>query len=200
MGVEMQGLRALVNELREEERDKGSGVLAVYGGYRVVATSISALRRVCGAGGASDPISRAVGLVVRLWDPSIDQDAWSRAASFALVGCVLACSASTAAQTINLFSPSSSSSLSSAPALLALAQLAATYLLAASMLLRSLLPAPLLASRAAILAALDTRFVDSWFDLCFLLGAAGSFCVLWAGRREDAWEAYGEEELGVKRL
>ncbi|PHH69994.1 hypothetical protein CDD82_7398 [Ophiocordyceps australis] len=165
---------------------------------------MSALRRLCGAPSASDPISRALGLVVWLWDPSIDQDAWSRLASFALVGCVLVASVSTAAQTIRLLSPSPSSSssssspFSSAPALLALAQLAATYLLAASMLLRSLLPPPL-ASRTPILAALDTRFVDLWFDSCFLAGAASTFFVLWLGRRHDPWHAYHVEEMGLKR-
>lgn len=134
------------------------------------------------------------------WDPTLGQLAWARTIGFTLSGAMLAASASSAVQTLRLFARW-------APGL-ALAQVAATYVIAATLLLRSQLPAH--AGGAAICgvvrSALGPPFVDTWFEAWFLAGAALTALALCVARSlalADAddgwWDEHAAEDLGAKR-
>ncbi|KAF4506330.1 hypothetical protein G6O67_006427 [Ophiocordyceps sinensis] len=185
--------------------------------YRIVATALATLRRASSPSASfasSDPINRFLGLVARHWDPTLDQAAWARTISFALSGVILVASANSAVQTFYLFARWTPGLLRHAQANLALAvgQIAATYVISASLLLRGQLPAD--AGGAAVggvlRGALSPQFVDGWFEAWFLLGSALTALGLWVGRRlagaggggGDEWwdDDYRAEEMGAKRM
>lgn len=191
-----------------------SYVFGAYCLYRILATALMTLRRVSSPSASfasSDPINRFLGLVARHWDPKLDQAAWARTISFALSGVILVASANSAVQTFHLFARWMPGLLRHAQANLALAvgQIAATYVISASLLLRGQLPAD--AGGAAVggvlRGALSPQFVDGWFEAWFLLGSALTALGLWVGRRlagdghEPWWDDdYGAEEMGAKRM
>ncbi|KAM4062158.1 abscisic acid G-protein coupled receptor domain-containing protein [Hirsutella rhossiliensis] len=194
-----------------------SYVFSVYCLYRIVATSLTTLRRASSPSASfasSDPINRFLGLVARHWDPTLDQAAWARTISFALSGVILVASANSAVQTFHLFARWTPGLLRHAQANLALVvgQIAATYVISASLLLRGQLPAD--AGGAAVggvlRGALSPQFVDGWFEAWFLLGSALTALGLWVGRRlaaaggaggDEVWDDdYGAEEMGAKRM
>ncbi|KAH6603506.1 hypothetical protein Trco_008281 [Trichoderma cornu-damae] len=188
-----------------------SYVFSAYCVYRILATSLTTLRRASSPSASfasSDPINRFLGLLARHWDPKLDQMAWARVISFALSGVILAASANSAIQTFHLFAKWTPGLLRHAQANLALAvgQVAATYVISASLLLRSQLPGEARSAVGGVLrGALTPAFVDGWFEGWFLLGSAVTAVGLWVGRRiggvggEDEWDEYGMEEMGAKR-
>ncbi|KAG6258135.1 hypothetical protein E4U24_003211 [Claviceps purpurea] len=197
-----------------------SHAFAAYCIYRILATLFTTLRRRFSSLTASspasfassDPISRFLGLLARHWDPALDQLAWARTISFVLSGFILLASANSVLQTLHLFSKWTPGLLrlrhahSQTNLALAVGQITATYVISASLLLRSQLPAR--AGGAAVAGvlhgALSPAFVDRWFETWFLLGSLLTGLGIWMGRKlmrfGDEWEDdLGMEEMGAKR-
>lgn len=189
-----------------------SYMFSAYCVYRILATSLTTLRRASSPSASfanSDPINRFLGLLARHWDPKLDQMAWARIISFALSGVILAASANSAIQTFHLFAKWTPGLLRHAQANLALAvgQVIATYVISASLLLRSQLPSEARSAVGGVLrGALTPAFVDGWFEGWFLLGSLVTAMGIWVGRKiggvtgkDDEWDDYGVEEMGAKR-
>lgn len=187
-----------------------SYVFSCYCVYRILATLLTTLRRAASPGGSSsfassDPINRFLGLLARHWDPKLDQLAWARTISFALSGVILVASGSSVVQTFHLFAKWTPGLLRHARANLALAvgQVAATYVISSSLLLRSHLPMEARSAVGGVMrGALSPGFVDGWFEGWFLLGSAITAVGIVVGRGvaggED-FDEYGMEEMGAKR-
>lgn len=173
--------------------------------YRVLATTFTTVRRVSSPSvsfASSDPINRLLGLLARHWDPKLDQLAWARTISFALTGVILLASANSAIMTFHLFAKWTPGLLRHAHANLALAvgQVAATYVISASLLLRSQLPSEARSAVGGVLrGALSPAFVDSWFEGWFLAGSAVTGVGIWLGRKmaEEDWDE--GDDVGAKR-
>jgi hypothetical protein len=186
---------------------------SIYCIYRILATGLTSLRRVYhpySSFSSSDPINRFLGLIARHWDPKLDQMAWARQISFLLSGVILALSANSVLQTFHIFARWAPGLLRQAQANLALiiGQIAATYVIAAALLMRSNLPHEVGRSVSdALESALEPAFVDRWFEGWFLLASALTIVGIWVGRQIggsgmgewDDWEELGMEELGQKR-
>ncbi|PNP50169.1 hypothetical protein THARTR1_09158 [Trichoderma harzianum] len=188
-----------------------SYIFSAYCVYRILATSLTTLRRASSPSASfasSDPINRFLGLLARHWDPKLDQMAWARIISFALSGVILVASANSAIQTFHLFAKWTPGLLRHAQANLALAvgQVAATYVISASLLLRSQLPSEARSAVGGVLrGALTPAFVDGWFEGWFLLGSVVTGVGIFVGGKISAigeadWDDYGMEEMGAKRL
>ncbi|ATY61732.1 universal stress family domain [Cordyceps militaris] len=192
-----------------------SYLFAAYCVYRVAATARTTLRRAragppsAASFASSDPINRFLGLLALHWDPTLDQTAWARIISFALSGVLLLASANSALQTLHLFARWAPGLLRHAQANLALVvgQIAATYMISASLLMRSQLPLEARSAVGGVLkGALSPVFVDGWFEGWFLTGSAVTMLGLWLGRRlsaggrDEDWDDYGGEEMGAKRM
>ncbi|KAI9148019.1 Golgi pH regulator [Paramyrothecium foliicola] len=176
--------------------------------YRILATFLTTIRRASSPSASfssSDPINRFLGLLARHWDPKLDQLAWARTISFALSGVILLASANSVVQTFHLFAKWMPGLLHHAQANLALAvgQVAATYVISASLLLRSNLPGEVSSAVGGVLrGAPSPAFVDGWFEGWFLLGSLLTAVGLWIGRKlagEEDWDDFGMEEMGAKR-
>ncbi|KAG5995078.1 hypothetical protein E4U43_003119 [Claviceps pusilla] len=195
-----------------------SYVFAAYCVYRILATLVATTRRrfhhststtaSFASFASTDPINRFLGLLARHWDPKLDQLAWSRTISFALSGIILLASANSVVQTFHLFAKWTPGLLRHAQANLALAvgQITATYVISASLLLRSQLPAKAGGAVTGVLQgalSLSPAFVDHWFETWFLLGSLLTGLGIWMGRKlsrfDDEWDDYGMEEMGAKR-
>lgn len=187
-----------------------SYIFSAYCVYRILATSLTTLRRASSPSASfasSDPINRFLGLLARHWDPKLDQMAWARIISFALSGVILVASANSAIQTFHLFAKWTPGLLRHAQANLALAvgQVAATYVISASLLLRSQLPSEARSAVGGVLrGALTPAFVDGWFEGWFLLGSVVTGVGIFVGGKISAigeadWDDYGMEEMGAKR-
>ncbi|KAM3562263.1 hypothetical protein ARSEF4850_002832 [Beauveria asiatica] len=188
-----------------------SSLFACYCVYRVAATTLTTLRRFrapSASFSSSDPVNRFLGLLALHWDPTLDQTAWARIVSFALSGVLLLASANSALQTFHLFARWTPGLLRQAQANLALVvgQVAATYMISASLLMRSQLPLEARSAVGGVLkGALSPVFVDGWFEGWFLTGSAVTALGLWLGRRlsggrDEDWDDYGSEEMGAKRM
>ncbi|KAG6004474.1 hypothetical protein E4U21_001046 [Claviceps maximensis] len=202
-----------------------SYIFAAYCLYRILATLVTTTRRRFHAHAyahahahaasasspasfaSSDPINRFLSLLARHWDPQLDQLAWSRTISFALSGIILLASANSVVQTFHLFAKWTPGLLRHAQAQLALVvgQITATYVISASLLLRSQLPAKAGGAVTGVLqGALSPAFVDHWFETWFLLGSALTGLGIWMGRKlssrfDHEWDDFGMEEMGAKR-
>ncbi|KAL2124460.1 hypothetical protein VTJ04DRAFT_825 [Mycothermus thermophilus] len=187
---------------------------ATYCVYRILATLLTTLRRAYypwAAFSSSDPINRFLALLARHWDPALDVAAWARQISFLLSGAILAASASSAAQTARLFArwtPSIPLLRQAAQVNLPLlaAQVVATYVISAALMLRGSLPREVGRSVTdALEGALDPAFADRWFEGWFLVASAGTALGIWVGRKvggsagDDDWDDFAAEEMGQKR-
>ncbi|CAM1509932.1 Fc.00g002670.m01.CDS01 [Cosmosporella sp. VM-42] len=183
-------------------------VFSAYCLYRIFATTLTTLRRAYSPSASfasSDPINRFLGLLAKHWDPKLDQIAWARTISFALSGVILLASANSVVQTFHLFAKWMPGLLHQAQANLALVvgQIAATYVISSSLLLRSHLPVALGSAVGSVLrGALSPGFVDGWFEGWFLLGSLLTAVGIFIGRKlsgDEEWDDYGLEEMGAKR-
>ncbi|KAL1835749.1 hypothetical protein VTJ49DRAFT_6145 [Mycothermus thermophilus] len=187
---------------------------ATYCLYRILATLLTTLRRAYypwAAFSSSDPINRFLALLARHWDPSLDVAAWARQISFLLSGAILAVSASSATHTARLFARWAPPFLllrqaAQANLPLLIAQVVATYVISAALMLRGNLPRDVGRSVAdALEGALDPAFADRWFESWFLVAGAGTALGIWVGRKvgggagDDDWDDFGGEEMGQKR-
>ncbi|KAH9892931.1 Abscisic acid G-protein coupled receptor-domain-containing protein [Xylariomycetidae sp. FL2044] len=184
-------------------------VFSVYCVYRIVATTLTTLRRMyspAASFSSEDPINRFLGLLARHWDPKLDQIAWARQISFLLSGVILAASANSALQTFNIFAKWAPGLLYQAQANLALliGQISAIYVISAALLLRSNLPKEVgSAIGDALESALEPGFVDRWFEGWFLLASVLTALGIWIGGKigdwNEDWDDLGMEEMGQKR-
>jgi hypothetical protein len=184
-------------------------VFSVYCVYRIVATTVTTLRRTyspASSFSSSDPINRVLGLLAKHWDPKLDQMAWARQISFLLSGVILAASANSALQTFHFFAKWTPGLLYQAQANLALliGQISAIYVISAALLMRSNLPKEVgSAVGDALESALEPGFVDRWFEGWFLLASVVTAAGIWVGRKIGEWgedfDDIGMEEMGQKR-
>lgn len=186
---------------------------SIYCIYRILATGLTSLRRLYhphSSFSSSDPINRFLGLLARHWDPKLDQIAWARQISFLLSGVILAASFNSVLQTFHIFARWAPGLLRQAQANLALiiGQIAATYVIAAALLMRSNLPREVGRSVSdALASALEPAFVDRWFEGWFLLASVLTAVGIWVGRQIggsgmgewDDCDDFGMEEMGQKR-
>jgi hypothetical protein len=199
-------------------------VFAVYCLYRICATAVSlASRAIAGFPAASsassasspssssspsfsssDPVSRIVGLVAWHWDPTLDQDAWARQIAFLLSGAMLIASLSSAMQTMRLLSravpalilPAFVVRHARASAALIAAQVAATYIVSAALLLRGSLPRELVQQGAmggVLRGVLDPAWVERWFEGWFFVAGLATVAVIWLGKKLDSRD-YDEDD------
>ncbi|KAL6850783.1 hypothetical protein ACO1O0_007909 [Amphichorda felina] len=192
-----------------------SYIFSCYCVYRILATMLTTLRRLSSPSSSSfsssDPINRFLGLLARHWDPKLDQLAWARTISFALSGVMLILSANSVVQTAHLFSrwaPPFLHRHAQASVALAAGQVAATYVISSTLLLRSHLPGEVsnTVSGALVRGAplMSPAFADGWFEGWFLVGAGVTAVGVWvsrslAGTGDDFVDDYGMEEMGAKR-
>lgn len=189
-----------------------SYVFSCYCVYRILATTLTTVRRTYSPSASfanSDPVNRFLGLLAKHWDPTLDQMAWARTISFALSGVILLASFNSVLQTFYLFAKWAPSVLRHVQANLALAvgQVSATYVISASLLMRSQLPAEvrMAVGRGPLKSGLSPAWTDSWFEGWFLLGSCLTGLGIWIGRTvsrggwEDEVDEFGMEEMGAKR-
>ncbi|KAH6616287.1 Abscisic acid G-protein coupled receptor-domain-containing protein [Boeremia exigua] len=183
-----------------------SFVFALYCAYRILATSVTTLRRFSAPStsfAASDPINTSLALLAKHWDPSLDRAAWSRSISFLLSGVILLLSFNAVLQTFYLFSRAAPGVLHHAQANFALliSQIAATYVISSALLLRSNLPVEMKSAVSDALGApLEPRFTERWFEGWFLAASAATAVGLWAGKRIRGaeWDEDGEGGADVE--
>ncbi|KAF3042453.1 hypothetical protein E8E12_009654 [Didymella heteroderae] len=187
-----------------------SFVFALYCAYRIVATSVTTLRRFSSSSASfasSDPINNFLALLAKHWDPTIDRVAWSRTISFLLSGVILLLSFNAVLQTFYLFSRAAPNILHHAQANFALliSQIAATYVISSALLLRSNLPVEMKSAISDALGApLEPSFTERWFEGWFLAASGVTAVGLWAGRRlkgsewDDDEEVQGDVEMGKR--
>lgn len=193
-------------------------VFSCYCVYRIAATFLTTVRRRTSPGASfssSDPINRFLGLIARHWDPSLDQMAWARIISFGLSGVMLLLSANSVLQTLALFSrlspPFLTRQLKASSLALASSQIAATYVISSSLLMRSQLPGEVSSAVGGALvkgaALMSPSFADGWFEGWFLVGAGFTGVGIWIGRAVGGgggevggeWDEFAMEEMGAKR-
>ncbi|KAI6779392.1 Golgi pH regulator-like protein [Emericellopsis cladophorae] len=194
-----------------------SYVFSCYCVYRLLATTVTTLRRMSSPSAtsfsSSDPINRFLGLLARHWDPKMDQLAWARTISFALSGVMLVLSANAVVQTLHLFSrwtPKVLHRHMQSSLALGASQVAATYVISSLLLLRSHLPGEVrdTVSGALVRGAplMSPAFADGWFEGWFLIGAGVTGVGVWLTRRIGGrpgdldCDEYAMEEMGAKRL
>ncbi|KAF9696918.1 hypothetical protein EKO04_004599 [Ascochyta lentis] len=187
-----------------------SFVFAIYCAYRIVATSVTTLRRFSSSNASfasSDPINNFLALFAKHWDPTIDRVAWSRTISFLLSGVILLLSFNAVLQTFYLFSRAAPGILHHAQANFALliSQIAATYVISSALLLRSNLPVEMKSAISDALGApLEPSFTEKWFEGWFLVASVVTAVGLWTGKRlkGDGWdedvEGEGDIEMGKR--
>ncbi|KAI4917736.1 hypothetical protein J4E85_009828 [Alternaria conjuncta] len=188
-----------------------SYVFAVYCAYRIIATTVTTLRRFSSPNASfasSDPINNVLALLAKHWDPTIDRVAWSRTISFLLSGVMLLLSFNSVLQTFYLFARVVPGLLHHARTNFALiiSQIAATYVISSALLLRSNLP-PEMKSKIgdALGAPLEPGFTERWFEGWFLAASAATVLGLWAGKRlkggewdDDCEGGEGDVEMGKR--
>ena len=163
--------------------------------YRVFTMTFTFFRRVINSPiPQSDPINSLLSLLAKHYDPSINQETWSRALTFLFSGIILLASFSSVRQTFNLTSryvPALLQAVQSNLPLVA-AQLSGTYVLSAVLMLRGLMPKDLLGDSFSGIGGGTQQWVDRWFEACFLVGVAVTSLGIWIGRKlkddDDYWE------------
>ena len=172
---------------------------AIYCIYRILTTSLAALRRLLSSDTTafttsnSDPINRVLSLIANTFHPTLDQLAWSRQISFALSGIILLASFNSVLQTFHMLTKLSPSLVHQTQANLALlvAQVCATYMISSALLLRSNLPSEMRSAVSEALGSpLEPGFVEAWFDGWFLLASLATAAGIWVGRSfaRDGWD------------
>ncbi|KAK4570189.1 hypothetical protein LTR86_002269 [Recurvomyces mirabilis] len=205
LSTSLSNLRSRYTEQQRSRTTTGKAlnifntIFAVYCAYRILATSLSSLRRwwqPTHSFATSDPINNILALLTTHWDNNLDRAAWSRQISFLLSGIMLLASFNAVLQTFRLFSRFAPSALQHAQTSLPLiiSQVAGTYVISSALLLRSNLPEEV---GGVISEALEGWF-ESWFLVAVVLTAMGILIGRKVGEGEE-WDDGGEEggvELG----
>lgn len=181
---------------------------AAYCAYRICTTSFSSLRRwwqPTHSSATSDPINNLLAILTTHWDSNLDQAAWSRQISFLLSGVILLASFNAVLQTFRLFARFAPGWLQHAQTSLPLiiSQIASAYVVSSALLLRSNLPQEVGGVISEALGApLESAFVESWFESCFLVAVGLTATGILIGRRVgsgDDWDDDDGIEMGSKR-
>ncbi|MCJ1409991.1 hypothetical protein MMC19_004076 [Ptychographa xylographoides] len=177
-----------------------SFIFSIYCLYRIVTTSLTAVRRRVSSPehgfSPSDPINNILALLVKHYDSHLDRDAWTRQISFLLSGVMLFASFSSVLQTFHFFARFTPSLLKAVQQNLPLivAQVCATYVISVALLLRGLMPGELVSKRLRELGGTDMQWVDGWFEVWFLGGVAVTAVGIWVGRKIGGGDEWDEEE------
>lgn len=180
-----------------------SYIFSVFCLYRILTTSLTPIRRLLAsrshAFSPSDPVNNFLALLAKHYDPHLDQAAWARQISFLISGIILFASFSSALQTFHLFARFAPSLLRAVQANLPLivAQVCATYVISAALMLRGMMPGQVMGEGLRALGRKEMGWVDGWFELWFLGGVAVTGLGIWVGRKlgdgEEEWEVEGEK-------
>lgn len=162
--------------------------------YRFFITAFTFFRRLIDSPvPQSDPINSLLSLLARHYDPSINQETWSRALTFLFSGIILFASFSSVLQTFTLISryvPALLRAVQSNLTLVA-AQLSGIYVLSAVLMLKGLMPKDLLGDSMQGIGSETQQWVDRLFEACFLAGALLTAAGIWISRRlqdDEDWE------------
>lgn len=172
--------------------------------YRILTTSVTAIHRFIASNSAhhhtfqpSDPVNNFLAILAKHYDPNLNQAVWARQISFLISGIILFASFSSALQTFHLFARFAPSVLRAVQANLPLivAQVCATYVISAALMLRGMMPGQVMGEGLRGLGRKNEMgWVDAWFELWFLGGVAVTAAGIWLGRKfggepeEDDWE------------
>jgi hypothetical protein len=179
---------------------------AVYCAYRLANTSFSIARRslFSSTTPSQDLVTYVLALFARHWDPTINQELWSRQISFLLSGVMLLLAFNAALQTFLLLARAFPSLLNAAFGganfALIVSQVCASYVISSALLLRSNLPTEVRGVISDVLGApLEISKVDALFETCFVIAACLTTAGIWVGRKlngpgedEDATMEGGE--------
>ena len=176
-----------------------SSVFSVFCLYRILSTLLTATRRFLihhhsqpastsdddGSFTPSDPVNHILALLAKHYDPQLDQGAWARQLSFLLSGVILAASVSSAMQTFRLLARFAPRLVRAAQANLALlvAQVCATYVISAALVLAGLMPGQVVGDGLRALGGREMGWVEVWFERWFLAGAGLTAGGIWIGRK-----------------
>ena len=183
----------------------GSYIFSIYCLYRIFTTSLTASRRRIFTPRqnftGSDPINNILVIFVNHYDSHLDRDVWTRQISFLLSGVMLLASFSSVLQTFHFFARFTPNLLRAAQANLPLivAQICATYVISAAILLRGIMPGQIVNDRLRGLGGTDMEWVDGWFEIWFLGGVIVTGVGIWIGRkieRNDEWDDDEDVEMG----
>lgn len=182
--------------------------------YRIATTSLTFLRRMLSSQSyterltSSDPVDNILALLAKHYDPHLDQAAWARQISFLLSGIILFASFSSAMQTFHLFARFLPSLLKTIQANLALvvAQVCATYVISAALMLKGMMPVNVVGEGLKDLGGgkggMD--WVDGWFERWFIGGVVITAAGIWLGRKlgggdeDDDYDEGGSLEMGKR--
>lgn len=156
-----------------------------------------------------DPVDSTLALLAQHYDPQLDHAVWARAISFLLSGIILFASFSSVMQTFHFFARFLPSLLKTIQANLPLvvAQVCATYVISAALMLRSMVPGGVVGEGLRGLGGGVGRmgWVDGWFERWFLAGVVITTLGIWVGRQvggsgddddDDFDDAGGAVEMG----
>ena len=163
--------------------------------YRIVTTLLTFIRRSLATRShpsdppftTSDPVDNILALLAKHYDPHLDQAVWARTISFLLSGIILFASFSSVMQTFHFFARFLPSLLKTIQANLALvvAQVCATYVISAALMLRAMVPGDVVGDGLKGLGGGVGRmkWVDGWFERWFLAGVIITMLGIWIGRQ-----------------
>ena len=173
--------------------------------YRIATTTLTFIRRSLSSHSytsetftTSDPVDNILALLAKHYDPHLDQAAWARQISFLLSGIILFASFSSVMQTFHLFARFLPSLLKTIQANLALvvAQVCATYVISAALMLRGMMPGTVVGEGLGALAGKDSvGWVDGWFERWFLGGVIITAVGIWVGRKLGGNADWEEDDL-----
>ncbi|MCJ1449891.1 hypothetical protein MMC28_000219 [Mycoblastus sanguinarius] len=173
--------------------------------YRIFTTTLTAIRRSLSDHHyssqpftSSDPVDNILVLLAKHYDPHLDQAAWARQISFLLSGLILFASFSSVMQTFHLFARFLPSLLKTIQANLALvvAQVCATYVISAALMLRGMMPGAVVGEGLySIGGKKGVGWVDGWFERWFLGGVVVTVVGIWVGRKIGGSADWEDDEL-----
>ena len=166
--------------------------------YRILAVALSATRRHLPSRlstPSSDPVTNILALLAKHYDPTLSTPSYARQISLLLSFLILTASFSSVLQTLALFARFLPSLLKTIQANLALvvAQLCATYVIAAALMLRGMIPGDVIGEGVKGLGGGELGWVDGWFEGWFLGGVAVTVVGVWTGKKlergeDDDWD------------
>ena len=172
--------------------------------YRIFTTFLTAIRRSLNTYRyssleftSSDPVDNILALLAKHYDPELDQAAWARQISFLLSGLILFASFNSVMQTFHLFARFLPSLLKTIQGNLALvvAQVCATYVISAALMLRGMMPGAVVGEGLGALGGRDgARWVDGWFERWFLGGVIVTAMGIWVGKKIGASTDWDDDD------
>lgn len=188
----------LQSRLRDQNRSRtatgrliltASYIFSLFCLYRILTTSLTAIRRLLSSPShtftPSDPINNILALVAKHYDPHLDQAAWARQISFLLSGVILFASFNSVMQTFHLFARFAPGLLRAVQANLALvvAQVCATYVISAALMLTGMMPGQVVGEGLRGLGGREMSWVDGWFERWFLGAVVVTAAGIWVGKK-----------------